>query len=236
MVLSTLIIGPLAVISSPFGYRRTYALTQLWTRFNVWWLTVTCDVHYQVEGWENLPDRAVIVFSKHQSTWETLFLQWRLPPVAWVLKRELLWLPVFGWALARLQPIAINRKSNSEAMKQLLEQGKRYLDAGRWVLIFPEGTRIAPGRKGRYRMGGARLAEHTRYPVLPVAHNAGEFWRRRSMVKYPGTIKVVIGPLIDTAGLSAQEINDRAEEWIETTMGRISGVTVTGASSLETRP
>lgn len=223
MGLSTLIIGPLVLLARPFGQKRSYDLSRLWTGFNVWWLDKTCGVGYRVSGWEHLPEEPVIVLAKHQSTWETLFLQWRLPPVAWVLKRELLWLPVFGWALALLNPIAINRKASSEAVAQIIEQGQRYLESGRWVLVFPEGTRSAPGQRGRYKLGGARLAAHTGFPVLPIAHNAGEFWRRRSFVKYPGTVRVVIGPLIQTKGLTAQQINRQAEEWIEQTMERISG-------------
>lgn len=219
---STAIIGPLVVLAWPLPFERRYALTQLWTGFNIRWLTLTCGVRYRISGLEHLPGRPVIVLSKHQSTWETLFLNWRLPPVAWVLKRELLWLPVFGWALAALEPIAINRKASSEAVAQILEQGKRHLDRGRWVLLFPEGTRSAPGKKLRYKLGGARLAAHTGYPVLPVAHNAGEFWRRRGLIKKPGTIDVVFGPLIHTEGLTAQQINACTEQWIETTMSRIS--------------
>ena len=183
-----------------------------------------------------MPDHAVIVLAKHQSTWETIFFHWYLPPLAWVLKRELLWLPLFGWALATLEPIAINRKSSSEAMRQLFEQGKACLDKGRWVMIFPEGTRTAPGHRRRYKLGGARLAANTGYPVLPIAHNAGEFWRRRSLIKYPGTIQVVIGPLIETKGLSPQEINDKTEQWIENTMQKISAVPAAAQYDIPEKP
>lgn len=221
---STVVFGPLVLLAYPLGFERRYAIAQTWAGFNILWLKWTCGVHYRISGLEHLPKTSVIVFSKHQSTWETLFLNWRLPPLAWVLKRELLWLPVFGWALAALEPIAINRKASSEAIGQILAQGKHHLDSGRWVLIFPEGTRCAPGQRRRYKLGGARLAAHTGYPVLPIAHNAGEFWRRRSFVKTPGTIEVVVGPPIDTRGLNAAAINLRAEQWIETTMTRIGGV------------
>ncbi len=219
---STLVMGPLVVLAYPLGFERRYALSRAWTGFNIRWLQWTCGVDYRISGLENLPREPVIVLAKHQSTWETLFLHWRLPAVAWVLKRELMWFPVFGWALAVLEPIAINRKASSEAVAQILDQGKRYLDKGRWVLLFPEGTRTAPGQRRRYKLGGARLAAHTGYPILPIAHNAGEFWRRRGLVKYPGTIQVVIGPLIHTRGLSAQVINERAERWIEETVAGIS--------------
>lgn len=222
--LSTAVMGPLVVLAYPLGFQRRYRLSKVWTGFNIWSLSRICGVRYRIRGEEHLPQQAVIVFAKHQSTWETLFLHWRLPPLVWVLKRELLWLPVFGWALGLLEPIAIDRKAKSEAVSQILEQGKRHLDQGRWVLIFPEGTRCAPGQRRRYKSGGARLAAHTGYPILPIAHNAGEFWRRRSFIKYPGTIDVVIGPLIETTGLSAQEINRRAESWIEQVMTQISTV------------
>lgn len=237
MLASTLCVGPLVLLVRPLGQAQSYRLSRLWTGFNIWWLRKTCGVDYQVSGWENLPDEPVIVLAKHQSTWETLFLQWRLPPVAWVLKRELLWLPVFGWALALLNPIAINRKASSEAIAQIIEQGQRYLASGRWVLVFPEGTRSAPGQRGRYKLGGARLAAHTGYPVLPIAHNAGEFWRRRSFIKYPGTVQVIIGPVMQTKGMTAQQINRQVEAWIEQTMERIGGNgRITGNVSRETSP
>jgi len=225
MAIATALIAPLVILCIPLGFHRLYAMTKWWTGFNTWWLKVSCGVKYIIQGKENMPDHAVIVLPKHQSTWETIFLHWYLPPLAWVLKRELLWLPLFGWALATLQPIAINRKSSSEAMRQLYEQGQHYLDKGRWVLIFPEGTRTAPGQRRTYKLGGARLAAHTGYPVLPIAHNAGEFWRRRGMIKYPGTIQVVIGPLIESKNRSAQEINKEVEAWIEDTVSRISTTT-----------
>jgi 1-acyl-sn-glycerol-3-phosphate acyltransferase len=224
MALATLLIAPLVIICIPLGFQRLYAMTKWWTGFNIWWLKVSCKVSYQIQGKENIPDHAVVVLSKHQSTWETLFLHWYLPPLAWVLKRELLWLPFFGWALATLQPIAINRKSSSEAMRQLYEQGKNYLEKGRWVLIFPEGTRTAPGQRRAYKLGGSRLATHSGYPVLPIAHNAGEFWRRRGMIKYPGTIQVVIGPLVESKNRSTQDVNKDVEAWIEETVTRISTV------------
>jgi 1-acyl-sn-glycerol-3-phosphate acyltransferase len=232
---STALIGPLVVLAWPLPFEFRYGLTRLWTGFNIRWLTLTCGVRYRISGLNNLPEGPVIVLSKHQSTWETLFLNWQLPPVAWVLKRELLWFPVFGWALAALEPIAINRKASSEAVSQILDQGKRHLDRGRWVLLFPEGTRSAPGQKLRYKLGGARLAAHTSYPVLPIAHNAGEFWRRRGLIKKPGTVDVVIGPLIHTRGLTAQQINERTEHWIETTMTRISHVAPTTTNDASVR-
>ncbi len=208
--------------TQPFS--RRYQISQYWSQFNLWWLRVVCQVDYRVSGAEYIPHRPVIVMAKHQSTWETMFLHQYLPPVAWVIKRELLWLPFFGWGLALLRPIAINRQAGVSAVKQVIRQGEEHLRQGQWVLIFPEGTRVAPGVRKRYGMGGAVLAAHSGYPILPVALNAGEFWRRGGFLKRPGTIQVAFGPLIDSKGRSAQELNQQVEHWIETTMTKISAV------------
>ena len=230
MIISTLVIGPLVLLAIvlPFEYR--YGLTKLWTRFNIWWLKFTCNIHYNIQGKDNIPLGSTIVLAKHQSTWETLFLHYYLPPLTWVIKRELLKLPLFGWCLGLLQPIAIDRSSASEAVQQILSQGKRYLDQGRWVLIFPEGTRTSPGEKKRYRLGGARLAAHTGYPILPVAHNAGEHWPRKGFLKRPGTIRVVFGPLIESANQTPEQINTAVEQWIEKTVANISSEKCADAS------
>ena len=132
-----------------------------------------------------------------------------------------MWIPIFGWALAAAEPIAINRKAGRRAAHQIIKQGRRRLELGRTVVVFPEGTRVAPGTRKKYGIGGALLAEKTGYPVVPIAHNAGVFWRRRGLKKFPGIIQVVIGPLIETKGLSAIEINRRAEQWIEATVSTL---------------
>lgn len=204
----------------PFKIR--YAWFTRWAWFNLHWLRITCGIHYVVEGRENIPDQPCIIFSKHQSTFETLALQIILPPQAWVLKRELLWVPFFGWGLALCRPIAIDRGAGRKAVKQIVKQGTARLKQGQWVLIFPEGTRVAPGEKKRYGIGGAILAHQSGYPVLPVAHNAGELWRKKQFVKKPGTIRIVIGPLIRSDDKDAQTINTDAEAWIESTVERIS--------------
>lgn len=222
MGVSTLIFAPLSVMTFPFPFAVRYGFISQWARFNLWWLEKTCRLSYKVAGQENIPASNAIIFCKHQSAWETLALQRIFPPQVWVLKRELLWLPLFGWGLAMLEPIAIDRKSGKQAIRQLLEQGARRLQDGRWVVIFPEGTRIAPGHKGRYAPGGAILAENTGYPVVPVAHNAGEFWPRRGFIKRPGVIQIVIGPAIETSGRRAEEINQLAEAWVEGKMQEIS--------------
>ncbi|MEW5756713.1 MAG: lysophospholipid acyltransferase family protein [Pseudomonadota bacterium] len=208
---------------APFSYRIRYGWISQWARFNIWWLRVTCKLDYVVEGRENIPQEPVIVFCKHQSTWETLIMQVLLPPQVWVLKRELLWVPVFGWGLALLKPIAIQRGAGRKAVFQIVDQGVQRLRDGQWVVIFPEGTRVAPGERVRYGIGGAVLAERSGgFKVLPVAHNAGEYWGRRQFIKRPGTIKIVFGPLITTEGKTAAEINAEAEAWIEGAAAEIS--------------
>ncbi len=222
IVIFTLFFAPLSLLTFPFSFETRYRFIKLWAQFNLWWLEKTCRLRYRVKGLENIPDTNAIIFCKHQSVWETLALQRIFPPQVWLLKRELLWVPFFGWGLALLEPIAINRKSRREAMNQLLAQGMKRLADGRWVVIFPEGTRVAPGQKKSYQKGGAILAEKSAYPVVPVAHNAGEFWPRRGFIKYPGTIQVAIGPAIDTRGKSYQEINQQAESWIEGALAEFS--------------
>lgn len=222
MALSTLVFAPLSLLTFPLPLRQRYAFITQWSRFNLWWLAVTCNLRYTVEGRENIPATNGIILCKHQSAWETLALQRVFPPQVWLLKRELLWVPFFGWGLAMLGPIAINRKAGKKALRQLREQGAQRLASGLWVVIFPEGTRVAPGEKRPYAPGGAMLAHHTGYPVVPVAHNAGEFWPRRGFIKRPGTIRLVIGPAIASTGRSASQINAEAEAWIENKAHEIS--------------
>ncbi len=222
-ILALIVVVLVGFFLAPFSYAIRYGWISQWARFNIWWLRITCNIDYVVEGGENIPKEPVIVFCKHQSTWETLIMQVLLPPQVWVLKRELLWVPVFGWGLALLKPIAINRGAGRKAVTQIAEQGTQRLRDGQWVVIFPEGTRAAPGERVRYGIGGAVLAERSGgFKVLPVAHNAGEFWGRRQFLKRPGTIKIVFGPLITTAGKTAAEINAEAEAWIENTAAGIS--------------
>jgi 1-acyl-sn-glycerol-3-phosphate acyltransferase len=172
-------------------------------------------------GAENIPKKPTIVLSKHQSAWETLAFQQIFPPQVWVLKKELLHFPFFGWGLAMTSPIAINRSQGKAALKQIIRQGRDRLQKGLWIIIFPEGTRIDPGKKGRYGIGGAWLATNTGVSVVPVAHNAGVLWGKNSFIKFPGTITVSIGEPIDPAGMDANELNNKVEEWIELEVTRI---------------
>lgn len=214
MLGSAAVLGPLGMlfVLTPFHIR--YQVLTRWARFNLWCLEKLCGLKYEVEGRENIPKGAGIIFCKHQSAWETLALQQFFPPQTWLLKRELLWLPFFGWGLAMLGAIGIDRSSGSDALIKLIKHGRDRLDRGIWLVIFPEGTRVSPGEYKRFHKGGALLAAKTGYPVLPVAHNAGTYWPKNTIVKSPGTIKVSIGPAIPSAELKASEINKRAENWI----------------------
>lgn len=204
-----------------FNQHTRYKLLSGFAPGILWLLRIICDIRMEVRGLENIPAQSCVVLSKHQSAWETLALQLVLPPHAWVAKRELFWVPFFGWLLALSSPIALNRSKGKESMRQLLEKGKAKLEQGFSVVLFPEGTRIPFGQRGKYKIGGAMLAEHSGVPVLPVAHNAGKFWGRNAFIKHPGTVVMSIGKPIDTAGLKADEINRRTEEWIEGEMEKL---------------
>ena len=202
-------------------YRAIIWVAKTWGRVNLVLLRVA-GIDYELRGTEKIPPGPLIVASKHQSTWETLTLNFWFTPQSWVVKRELLWAPIFGWGMRMMNPIALDRGAGRKAIEQLVEQGRERLEKGRWIIIFPEGTRIAPGKKGRYRIGGAVLAERTGYPVTPVAHNAGEYWPRRQFIKKPGVIQVRIGPRIESEHKTAQQILSEAERWIESEMANIT--------------
>jgi 1-acyl-sn-glycerol-3-phosphate acyltransferase len=220
--ISIVIYVTLLIVLLPLSHKQRWALVQSWVNFILWWLKVTCRLTHEVQGAEHIGDHPGIVLAKHQSTWETVALQAIFPRQVWVGKRELMWIPVFGWGLALMKCIAIKRGTGRAAINQLITKGKVRLDEGNWVVIFPEGTRIPPGKRGRYRIGGAVLAEQTGYPIIPVAHNAGEYWPRRSFIKRPGVIQVRIGPPISSDGKSAQQILDEAASWIEARMDEIT--------------
>lgn len=215
---STIVYGMLSPLLFLLPWRWRYPVVMSWNRLNLTALKWICRIDYRVEGLDNLPDRPSIVMSKHSSTWETLALATFLPPAAWVLKKELMYIPFFGWGLAALDQIAIDRKAGRNAVKQVVEQGAKRLKQGRWIIIFPEGTRVPPGERGRYKLGGGVLAEATGAPFVPVAHNAGYFWPRGSFIKYPGTVMVRISPAIDSRGKSAPDIMAAVEQWIEKEM------------------
>ena len=214
-ILITPLFTLIALLSFPFHPVTRYRLISGWALTMLWLLRVLCGIRMEVRGAENIPQQPCVVLCKHQSAWETIALQKVFPPQVWVLKRELLWLPFFGWGLAMTSPIAIKRSNGLEAIKQLLAQGKERLKLGFCVVIFPEGTRIPYGQRGKYKAGGALLGAHCGVPVVPVAHNAGRLWGRKAFLKHPGVITMSIGTPIDPAGLKAEEISRRVEEWIE---------------------
>ena len=211
----------IAILTFPFHPITRYRIISGWALTMLWLLRVLCGIRMEVRGAENIPAQPAILLCKHQSAWETIALQKVFPPQVWVLKRELLWLPFFGWGLAMTSPIAIKRSDGKGAVRQLLKQGKQRLDMGFCVVIFPEGTRIAYGQRGKYKIGGALLSASTGVPVVPIAHNAGKLWGRNSFLKQPGVITMSIGKAIDPAGLRAEEINKLTEAWIEAEVDRI---------------
>lgn len=213
---------PIALFRRFTSYDFASRASNAWGRSNLKMLKWVCNLEYRIEGWENLPDKACVVLSKHQSAWETIALRGLLPPhQAWVLKQELLNVPFFGWALKAVEPIAIDRTAGRQAVKQIVSQGVHALENERWVIVFPEGTRVAPGKRKKYGIGGSILAERSGRPVVPIAHNAGVFWRRRGIRKYPGTIDVVIGKPISTENKKASQITREVEAWIESQMERL---------------
>lgn len=211
------------LLLAPAPRRIRYRFTVGWPRLVVWGAKVFTGIRWQVKGAHNLPEGPAIVLAKHQSTWETLFLAaWMPREMCFVFKRELLRLPFFGWGIGLLDMIHIDRKRRMDAFEQVVEQGARKLDEGRWIILFPEGTRTPAGSQGRYRSGGARLAVRTGAPVIPIAVNSGEFWPRRAIVLRPGTITVSIGPPIPVTGRAADEVNAEVETWIEGEMRKLS--------------
>lgn len=204
-------------------HRFHWWLCVTWCRFASWSVDRICGLRVEIEGRENIPDEPCLIMLKHTSTFETFWHVTLFPQTVWVVKRELLWIPFIGWAIyLALDPIAINRNSGRSAIKQVIEQGKEKLARGIWVSVFPEGTRMPPGETRKYGSSGAALAREAGVKILPVAHNAGDLWQRRSFTKRPGTITVRIGPLIDPAGLPPKETNVLVQTWIETQMHEIS--------------
>ncbi|MCC5795613.1 MAG: 1-acyl-sn-glycerol-3-phosphate acyltransferase [Chromatiales bacterium] len=209
------------------GEHRAYRLAQAWCAGIAGLARLLCGLEFRVEGAGNLPrDRAAVVLLKHSSAYETLVQLLLFPRQCWVLKRELTWIPLFGWALAMLRPIAINRGGGRRAVDQVLEQGRARLDEGTWVMIFPEGTRMPPGQTRRYGLSGALLAQRCNSLLIPVAHNAGDFWPRRGLRKRAGTVTFRIGAPVDPAGRDPREVNEEIQAWIE---GQVAELRATGA-------
>ena len=221
-ILTTIITATLSVLLFPFPYSWRYACINIYAMSVIKVLDLLCGITYEVQGRENIPDYPAIIFCKHQSTWETFALQVIFPKISFVFKNELLWIPFFGWGLASMKPIAIKRGSGKKAVSQLVNGGIRRLKEGICVVIFPEGTRTKATGPGRYRIGGAVLAADSGYPIIPVAHNAGEFWPRKGFIKKPGKVTVRIGVPIETKGKSAEVILQESKSWIEAQMPELS--------------
>jgi 1-acyl-sn-glycerol-3-phosphate acyltransferase len=204
-----------ALLTAPLPRMTRYRLISGWSRLVIRLARWILGIEWRVEGRENLPSRPAVILSKHQSAWETMAFQLIFPPQVLVLKRELLWIPFFGWGLALMSPIAINRSRGMRALRTIARRGRERLAQGFWVVVFPEGTRVSPGAQREYHPGGAWLASASGAPVVPVAHNAGLLWPRNAFLKRPGTVTVRIGPPIEAADLDPKTINDLAKTWIE---------------------
>jgi len=206
---------------TPFSVRSKYLL--LWNHFICWWIKVCCGINYRIIGAENLTNHGtVVVLSKHQSSLETLYLQLMFQPLSTILKRELLRIPGFGWGLRLIKPIAIDRGNPRQALRQVMEQGKERLAENMSVLIFPEGTRIKPGQTAKHAKSGSALAIAAGVDVIPVAHNAGEFWPTDGYVKFPGTVTISIGERISSKGKTAEQLKEEARVWMELECDKIS--------------
>lgn len=217
--LALLVVTPpyalLALATFPLPRLARYRIISGWSRLVIRLSRAVLGITWRIEGAEHLPRAPAIILSKHQSAWETMAFQLIFPPQVHVLKRELLWIPFFGWGLALMSPIAIDRRRGVAALRAIARRGRERLAQGFCVVVFPEGTRVAPGERRPYQLGGAWLAADSGAPVVPVAHNAGLVWPRNAFLKRPGTVTVRIGPTIDSAQRDAQTINRLAEEWIE---------------------
>jgi 1-acyl-sn-glycerol-3-phosphate acyltransferase len=216
LVLVTPPYAVVAMLSFPLPRMARYRLISAWSRLVIWLAWWLCGIRWKIEGRRNLPDEPAVILSQHQSAWETLAYQEIFPPQVLVLKRELLWIPFFGWGLALMSPIAINRARGMAALREMARQGRERLAQGFWVVIFPEGTRVPPGEQRPYHQGGAWLAASCGVPVVPVAHNAGRLWPRNAFLKRAGTVTVRIGPPIPTGGREPKEVIAEARSWIET--------------------
>lgn len=212
------IFAPLIACVLPPSWRQP--MLNIHNRILLFLFRVICGVKVEIIGRENLPskDCPVVLAANHQSEWETYLLQVLKTPISTVLKKELLSIPFFGWGLRMVQPIAIDRSKRAGALKQILKQGKERLQAGRSVLIFPEGTRTVPGKERDFNKGAAMLASSAKAPILPVVHNAGHVWPGRTWRRYPGTITVVIGPLIEVEGKNTNQIHEEMELWMRNAM------------------
>lgn len=219
---SSVLIGFIGVIIWPiFPYTWRWRIVTLWNRFVMFWLRVCCGIRFEIHGERRRDLFPCVVMAKHQSTWETMFLQFYFGPVSTILKKELFRIPFFGWGLASLRPIAINRSNPMQALKDIKRIGLRRLQQGNNLLIFPEGTRTPVGQVGNYARSGADIAISAGVPVIAVAHNAGECWPTKDFIKYPGTIRVVISEPFETEGKDRKQLTEDVKNWIESEIAKM---------------
>ena len=219
---SLVVFVPCMLLTVVLPVRFRFYFTRLWIRFILMSLRLIGGINVELRGTEHISEDPVIYFIKHQSTLEPVILQGLLPPFSWVIKKQILYIPFFGWGMAILRPIAIDRKAGSSAVTQVMEQGLELLASEQSIGVFPEGTRKAPGAPPKYKIGGGVLAEAANVPVIPVAVNTGLFWPPKSLlIRRPGTAVLEFGPPIDVSGLNAQEITDQMQAWIEPATERL---------------
>ena len=230
MMVSALAFGGFMTLCFWSPYRTQFGIARSWARLQFWLLEKVCGLSFTVEGRERIPAGNHIVMSNHTSAWETIAQFLIFPPQVWVLKRELLWIPLIGWGLKLLRPISINRGAGHRAVNQVIEQGKERLADGLWIIIFPEGTRVVAGETRKYGVSGALLATETGKFVVPLSHNAADFWVRRGLLKKAGIIRVVIGEPIAPAGKDARELNDEVRRSIEAGLARIAEISAVEAA------
>lgn len=223
LIPATCLFAILGMLSCVLPYRIRYYCITRWSHFFIFWAQITCGLRYQIEGLEHVGAETAIVLSNHQSMWETVFMQVLLPTQTWILKKSLLQIPFFGLGLRLLEPIAIDRRDKHNTIKQLNTEVADRLAKGRWVVLFPEGTRVAPGVHHAFSKSGATLSKATGYPIIPIAHNAGLFWPRGFWIRKPGTIRVVIGPMITPQDREILDIHHTVESWIRTHLRAIGG-------------
>ncbi|MFZ6862398.1 lysophospholipid acyltransferase family protein [Undibacterium sp. Ji67W] len=223
MIVATVVWAPISMLFAFLPYNQRYYITARWNVFIIWAAKVVCGIHYQFKGFENFPDAPAIILSKHQSAWETIFLLMATPrPLVFVFKKEITYIPFFGWAISMLRMIPIDRSKGKDAFAQVVTHGKKRLADGQWIIMFPEGTRIAVGKKGSYKGGGARLAVETNTQVVPIALNSGECWPKNSFIKRPGTVTISVGKPISSEGENPFDLMQKVEAWIEAEMRVIS--------------
>jgi 1-acyl-sn-glycerol-3-phosphate acyltransferase len=230
MMVSALAFGGFMTLCFWSPYRTQFGIARSWARLQFWLLEKVCGLSFTVEGRERIPAGNHIVMSNHTSAWETIAQFLIFPPQVWVLKRELLWIPLIGWGLKLLRPISINRGAGHRAVNQVIEQGYERLADGLWIIIFPEGTRVVAGETRKYGVSGALLATETGRFVVPLSHNAADFWVRRGLIKKAGTIRVVIGEPIAATGKDARELNDEVRRSIEAGLAHIAEISAVNAA------